>query len=340
MNKIPKSYNSFTTSKPDKVVTLLSNLKLEPSITTITNEPIFIPPPNTIIPEIKLDYQQQKTYVMTLYFNLDKQINLEELYKTLPIFNLDLLAYNKKKYDISDMKDITDGAIISIRWNTHTKGFSKLKFMTKKILGFKEQIIFAMSVGGKLVSVKFWADGLIHITGGTSYEFIDYVYSYLCKYLCHHYEIIDKHIIFSPHRYREYPNIVPNSRKCSMDNKRFFLGHVINKLEFRNAFIPIMKNPLFDSNIPECVDNVRVYLAPKKAGIIVVFNLKSSKKQRITYTFWNKVAICSGISDRKKCSEVFNFLIYFINLHRQRIFAPYDFDNEWRNDVCSDAHGL
>lgn len=305
------------------------------------NHQIVIPPPNKNLPPLDLSYKDQTTYVMTLYFQINTQINLSALYNILPIYTLDESLYPRKKYDIADLKDICDGAIISIRWDNMTKGFSKLKFTTKKINGFKEQIIFTMSIRdkikdtyvSKLVSVKFWADGLIHITGGTSTEVINSVYKHICNYLCHRYQIIDNQIIIGE-KYREYPEIIEGSKKCSMDNKRFYLDYVVNKLEFRKAFKPLIEDIKNDPSVPQCVSSIRVYLAPKKAGIILEFNLKSQKKKcRITFTFWNKVAICSGSSDKEICHQVFEFLIKYLNEHRHQVFSKYDFDNEWRTEI-------
>ena len=287
-----------------------------------------------------LHFNMDNTYTMTSDFKLDKTFNLEEFYKKIlifPINNVDFLI--KKNYKILDLKCIPLGRVIACRWYSFKKGFTKLPFMENKNNNvFKDHILFIMSVGDKNVSIKFWSNGVVHITGSKNKEHAFIIYKYICVYLCHSLNEIEylnqEKTVWWYDKIIEYPNIIQDSFEISMANTKIYLVNETNKYELKKIFIPLIIDINSVKDVPKCIQSIHVHYDPLMlSGLTIevfINDVKDEKSKKITITIWTGVAICSANS--KKSLECINFIIDYLNKHKKDIYKYNDFDSIFYTD--------
>ncbi len=247
----------------------------------IVNKRIYKIPVNVNeeVKPLNLQYKTQKTYTMTTLFKLDTQFDLETIFPCFKIYNIDMNNYPKKTYKIAEISQVPTGCIVSCRWKDNCLGFNKIAFMQNKTKAFVDHIIFIISTGEKNISVKFWANGKIHMTGCKSLDDPKFIYKYICYYLCHNtsFDINDQKLVIGD-KIKEYPpmlmteNVEDGYIKTFMNNKKFFLGREINKGNCKKAFIPLMLDPLSDPEAPSWIKLVCVHYEPLiRPGISIEF---------------------------------------------------------------------
>jgi TATA-box binding protein (TBP) (component of TFIID and TFIIIB) len=170
----------------------------------------------------KRQFKEIPISTRTIIVSTDTCINIEEMYKNLPITPYEVLekkrGRKKKNYIQQIQNNVSDGSIISVKYQGNVRGV-ELKKKKKSSKFFRNAVTIIISVDTKLINLKISANGKFQVTGCKDFDICKKAVRYL-------FNIIRQNIDVYLKEYKDEINILFNN---VMTNKDFSVGFLVNR---------------------------------------------------------------------------------------------------------------